>query len=167
MARGITGIAPQILKRLKRIPGTARQYIDPNTGTEYSRRAVQQAKVGASNEAAARATKIAQTGILPFEENVDQLFKKYQAKKKRDGEPITKKAAYANNSEFLKALRDLKSSDKTKGIGPRSKKAKALETLGIRPANSQYRVGESPGTKSHNIPKSLRKSRRESVTGRR
>lgn len=139
MARQRTKVPPiEALPRLVRQPG--RRYMDPVTEIVYTNRGVATARSGASPEAYARARKLAEAGVIPFEENVEHLYKSYRQRLKREGKTITKKGAYTKDSEFLRALKDLQ----TKGRTPGTKKARALETLGLREPNARYRVGESP-----------------------
>lgn len=130
------GVSPEQLARLVRLPGTARQFLDPETGEVIPRRRVQTTKLGGrSPERAAFETRVRRAG-LAFDESADRLLRDYVKTQRSRGNKVSSKAAQ-RSPEFFDVLRGLKGKSNAYN-GP---KARALVELGYRSPGDTHPVG--------------------------
>lgn len=109
------GISATVRKRLKKLPGSARSYLDPKTGKTYSRRQYEKNR----NDRQPRKNKqIIDRKYRQYQ----QLLDSYIGKQLQKGKKLTKKQA-RESDEMKQLIKDLHSKD------PQRKKRALEKTL--------------------------------------
>ncbi len=114
----------------KRLPGSARQYVNISTGEVFSRR--QYDKIAASVKAAP----VRKGSMVRY----NRMVSDFQAYMKREhGIEMTRREV-RQSADMKSIVKDLRSKD----TSPDGKKAKALVRLGRRRPEADYPVGDTP-----------------------
>lgn len=120
-------------KRLKKLPGKARQYLDPKTGNVYSRRQFEKGRQ--------RPQRKNKQAVDNKYRHYLQVRDRYISSQKRMGKVVSKRAAM-NSAELKKVVKDLHSKDVKKKIAAIEKVMLSDRKVDWTPYIKRWQEGE-------------------------
>lgn len=153
MARLTKHDAQRLIPNERSAKGSIRNYKDPSTGrivSDYERRKSLNSGLSPKEKRIIRdERRVTELHKLTHRkknrreyevEHIGYLLDKYQEREYSETKKKRSRSAILRDDRFWSDLRNLRS----RGDSPKGKKAKALESFGLRPRGSERRVGHSP-----------------------